>query len=57
MYVDKVKLEEFCMHQNLVQMEIRYGMMFLDIESSSSVVKQIMFLVFILRKLHLLCFS
>ncbi len=45
------------MHQNLVQMEIRYGMMFLDIESSSSVVKQIMFLVFILRKLHLLCFS
>lgn len=33
MYVDKVELEEFCMHQNLVQMEIRYGMMFLNIES------------------------
>jgi hypothetical protein len=30
MYVDKVELEEFHMHQNLVQMEIRYGMMFLD---------------------------
>jgi hypothetical protein len=33
MYVDKVELEEFRMHQNLVQMEIRYGMMFLNIES------------------------